>query len=122
MGLSGPFIGRMYDKIGPRPLTVTGSALMVLCLWQFAMMNASTPIWYVTVIQTVLNFSLALLFTPAFTNGLNPLPPQLYSHGSAFWARSSRWPARPEPRCSWRCSRRGPPCTVICWTARGSRS
>ncbi|MGO4455144.1 MDR family MFS transporter [Arthrobacter sp. RAF14] len=84
MGLSGPFIGRMYDKIGPRPLTVTGSVLMVLCLWQFAMMNASTPIWYVTVIQTVLNFSLALLFTPAFTNGLNPLPPQLYSHGSAI--------------------------------------
>ena len=67
MGLSGPFIGRMYDKIGPRPLTVTGSALMVLCLWQFAMMNAR-----------------ALLFTPAFTNGLNPLPPQLYSHGSAI--------------------------------------
>ena len=25
-----------------------------------------------------------LLFTPAFTTGLNPLPPHLYSHGSAI--------------------------------------
>ena len=29
-------------------------------------------------------FGLALLFTPAFTTGLNPLPPHLYSHGSAL--------------------------------------
>ncbi|MGD4318152.1 hypothetical protein QT621_27110, partial [Xanthomonas citri pv. citri] len=27
---------------------------------------------------------LALIFTPAFTSGLNPLPPHLYSHGSAM--------------------------------------
>ena len=27
---------------------------------------------------------LACLFTPAFTAGLNPLPPYLYSHGSAI--------------------------------------
>jgi DHA2 family lincomycin resistance protein-like MFS transporter len=27
---------------------------------------------------------LALLFTPVFTSALSPLPPQLYSHGSAI--------------------------------------
>ena len=31
-----------------------------------------------------LSLGLALLFTPAFTTGLNPLPPHLYSHGSAI--------------------------------------
>lgn len=31
MGLSGPLIGRLFDKIGPLPLTVSGSVLMVLC-------------------------------------------------------------------------------------------
>jgi DHA2 family lincomycin resistance protein-like MFS transporter len=30
-----------------------------------------------------LSLGLACLFTPAFTSALNPLPPHLYSHGSA---------------------------------------
>ena len=29
MGLLGPFIGRLFDKVGPLPLTVTGSSLLV---------------------------------------------------------------------------------------------
>jgi DHA2 family lincomycin resistance protein-like MFS transporter len=32
----------------------------------------------------LLMLGLACLFTPAFTAGLNPLPPYLYSHGSAI--------------------------------------
>ena len=31
----------------------------------------------------MLSTGLAFLFTPAFTTALNPLPPALYSHGSA---------------------------------------
>ena len=33
-----------------------------------------------------MSIGLACLFTPAFTTGLNPLPPYLYSHGSAILA------------------------------------
>lgn len=84
MGLSGPLVGKLFDKVGPRPLTITGSVLMVLMLWQYSMLTANTPLWWIVVVQTVLNVALALLFTPAFTNGLNPLPPHLYSHGSAI--------------------------------------
>jgi MFS transporter, DHA2 family, lincomycin resistance protein len=32
----------------------------------------------------LLMLGLACLFTPSFTAGLNPLPPYLYSHGSAI--------------------------------------
>lgn len=84
MGLLGPVIGKIFDKVGPLPLTVTGSALMVLTLWQFAMLNESSQLWWVVTLHVVLSFGLALLFTPAFTTGLNPLPPHLYSHGSAI--------------------------------------
>jgi len=84
MGLSGPLIGRLFDKIGPLPLTVSGSVLMVLCLWQYSQLDAHTAVWWITAVQTALNLGLALLFTPAFTTGLNPLPPALYSHGSAI--------------------------------------
>lgn len=84
MGLLGPFIGRLFDKVGPLPLTVTGSVLMVLSLWQFSGLDAQTPVAWIIALHVTLSLGLALLFTPAFTTGLNPLPPHLYSHGSAI--------------------------------------
>ncbi|MCO4275317.1 DHA2 family efflux MFS transporter permease subunit [Pseudarthrobacter sp. HLT3-5] len=90
MGLRGPFIGRLFDKVGPLPLTVTGSVLMVLALWQFSMLDAGTPVWWIVTLHVGLSFGLALLFTPAFTTGLNPLPPHLYSHGSAIMSTAQQ--------------------------------
>ncbi|MDE8668540.1 DHA2 family efflux MFS transporter permease subunit [Pseudarthrobacter sp. H3Y2-7] len=90
MGLLGPFIGRLFDKVGPLPLTVTGSVLMVVTLWQFSMLDAGTEVWWIVTLHVVLSFGLALLFTPAFTTGLNPLPPHLYSHGSAIMSTSQQ--------------------------------
>lgn len=84
MGLLGPFIGRLFDKVGPLPLTVTGSSLLVLSLFQFSLLDAQTPVGWIIALHVGLSLGLALLFTPAFTTGLNPLPPHLYSHGSAI--------------------------------------
>jgi DHA2 family lincomycin resistance protein-like MFS transporter len=90
MGLLGPVIGRIFDKVGPLPLTVSGSVLMVLSLWQFSMLDAGTPVWWIVTVHVGLSFGLALMFTPAFTTGLNPLPPHLYSHGSAIMSTSQQ--------------------------------
>lgn len=84
MGLLGPFIGRLFDKVGPLPLTVTGSALLVVALFQFSLLDAGTPVGWIIALHVGLSLGLALIFTPAFTTGLNPLPPHLYSHGSAI--------------------------------------
>jgi DHA2 family lincomycin resistance protein-like MFS transporter len=84
MGLLGPFIGRIFDRVGPLPLTLTGSVLMVLALFQFSLLDAETPVGWIIALHVGLSLGLALLFTPAFTTGLNPLPPHLYSHGSAI--------------------------------------
>ena len=90
MGLLGPVIGRIFDKVGPLPLTLSGSVLMVLALWQFSMLDAGTPVWWIVTLHVGLSFGLAFLFTPAFTTGLNPLPPHLYSHGSAIMSTSQQ--------------------------------
>jgi DHA2 family lincomycin resistance protein-like MFS transporter len=90
MGLLGPVIGRIFDKVGPLPLTVTGSVLMVLSLWQFSRLDAGTAVWWIVTLHVGLSFGLALLFTPAFTTGLNPLPPHLYSHGSAIMSTTQQ--------------------------------
>ncbi len=44
MGLAGPFIGRLYDRVGPRPLILPGSILVSLVLWGMAMFTEFTPV------------------------------------------------------------------------------
>ncbi len=46
--------------------------------------DAETSIWFLLGLHLVLSIGLACIFTPAFTTALNPLPSQLYSHGSAI--------------------------------------
>ncbi|MGN6403962.1 DHA2 family efflux MFS transporter permease subunit [Sinomonas sp.] len=84
MGLLAPTVGKWFDRVGPVPLTLTGTALMTAVLFVLAFLTADTPIWLVLALHVALSLGLALLFTPAFTSGLNPLPPHLYSHGSAI--------------------------------------
>ena len=83
MGLAGPTVGRIIDRHEPRVLTIPGAALLTFTLWQFSNADASTPISMLIGLHMLLMLGLACLFTPSFTAGLNPLPPYLYSHGSA---------------------------------------
>jgi MFS transporter, DHA2 family, lincomycin resistance protein len=85
MGLAGPTAGRIFDRFGPRVLAVPGALLLTFTLWQFSTVDATTPIWMLVGLHMLLMLGLACLFTPAFTAGLNPLPPYLYSHGSAIF-------------------------------------
>lgn len=84
MGLLGPVVGRLFDRFGPRGLSVLGSVLLVLTLWGLSTVDAGTPIGLLVGYHLVLSLGLACLFTPAFTTALNPLPRSLYSHGSAI--------------------------------------
>ena len=83
MGLLGPVVGRAFDRIGPRPLVISGSIIVSSALWGMTLLTANAEIWMVLVAYTTLTLGLALLFTPLFTAGLGDIPPKLYSHGSA---------------------------------------
>jgi len=72
------------DRHGPQALTVPGAALLTFTMWRFSTGDPSTPIWLLISLNMGLMLGLACLFTPAFTAGLNPLSPYLYSHGSAI--------------------------------------
>lgn len=84
MGLLGPVVGRLFDAWGPRPLALPGAALLTLVMFGFSRLEADTPVWWIVTLQIAMSVGLALIYTPAFTSGLNPLPPHLYSHGSAM--------------------------------------
>ena len=83
MGLMGPFIGRLYDKFGPRPLVPPGAVMVTLGVLGLAFIGLNTPLWWIVTAHIVLEIGLGLLFTPLFTWGLGDLPQKLYPDGSA---------------------------------------
>ena len=84
MGLLGPIVGRLFDRFGPRVLTVPGACGLVLCTLGFSRAEVDTPVILLLGLHVLFSAGLAFLLTPSFTTGLNPLPPSLYSHGSAI--------------------------------------
>lgn len=83
-GLLGPVVGRLYDRVGPRWLTVPGSLAALAALVLFAQVSVATPWWFLLIAHLCLSLGLAFMFTPLFTISLGALPPHLYGHGSAM--------------------------------------
>ncbi len=84
MGLLGPSVGRVFDRLGGRVLVVPGSVGIVVALAGLTQVGAATPYALVLGIHVLLSISLAAVFTPVFTLGLGALPAHLYSHGSSM--------------------------------------
>jgi DHA2 family lincomycin resistance protein-like MFS transporter len=83
MGLLGPVVGRLYDRVGPRPLVVPATMVVSAVLWAMTLLGPSTPVPYIITGHIVFCLGLAFLFTPLFTSSLGSIKPELYSHGSA---------------------------------------
>ena len=83
MGILAPFVGRIYDRFGPRVLLIPGSIIVSAAFWGMTLFTATTPWGWVLAAHVTMSLGLALLFTPLFTAGLASLTPKLYSHGSA---------------------------------------
>lgn len=84
MGLLGPVVGRLYDRVGPRWLMLPGSLAVVGAFVLFAQVTVAMPWWQLLVAHLCLSLGLAFMFTPLFTVSLGSLPPHLYGHGSAM--------------------------------------
>ena len=84
MGLLGPFVGRLYDRIGAKPLLVPGIIIVSAVLWAGTLLAPETPWQAVLVVYTIMCVGFALLFGPLFTLSLGSIQPQFYSHGSAI--------------------------------------
>ncbi|QAY63979.1 DHA2 family efflux MFS transporter permease subunit [Xylanimonas allomyrinae] len=83
MGLLGPVVGTLYDRVGPRPLVAPGAALVAAAFAALTTISPTTAWGFVLAAHMLLSLGLALVFTPLFTSALGSLPPRLYSHGSA---------------------------------------
>ena len=86
MGLLAPWVGKLFDKVGARPLLLPGGLLLSAVLFGYTTLDSDTPLVLIVGLHLLMSIALAFIFTPAFTAGLNPLPHSLHSHGSALLA------------------------------------
>ena len=79
-------VGRLYDRVGARPLVIPGAVGMTLALGLFAALGADAPLVAVIGVHVLMMGSLGLMMTPLMTDALGALTDELYSHGSALLA------------------------------------
>ncbi|HFK1808736.1 TPA: MDR family MFS transporter [Bacillus cereus] len=78
-----PITGKMYDKYGAKPLFITGLVFIIISMWGVIDLTESTTYMYVMVRTILLRIGLSFISMPLNTAGLNALPRELGSHGSA---------------------------------------
>ncbi|MGO8692694.1 MAG: DHA2 family efflux MFS transporter permease subunit [Rectinemataceae bacterium] len=83
-GLMMPITGKLYDKIGPRPLAVFGVFLLTVLTFQFHNLNIMTATATVVVWVTLRGLVMAFANMPAQTAALADVPTELVGRASAI--------------------------------------
>ncbi|AVR00959.1 MFS transporter [Oceanobacillus iheyensis] len=81
--LLSPVTGKLYDRIGAKPLFIIGLLFMIPSMWAVTDLTASTSFMYLMIRTIILRIGLSFITMPLNTSALNALPKQLGSHGSA---------------------------------------
>ncbi|WP_017555988.1 MDR family MFS transporter [Nocardiopsis baichengensis] len=84
MGLVGAVIGRVFDRVGPRPLVTPGAVAVSAALWGMTALDQDATPALIIGVHLVLNVGLGFMLTPLLTSALGSLPAHLYTHGSAI--------------------------------------
>lgn len=83
-GVLSPFVGRFYDRHGPRGLVIFGMVLVAASLFALSTVDENSNVWFIVGVHLVFSIGLALLFTPLMTVALASVPNNMYGHGSAI--------------------------------------
>ncbi|MDM9649265.1 DHA2 family efflux MFS transporter permease subunit [Rhizobium sp. S163] len=77
-------VGRVYDRLGARPLMVTGAIFDGAGLWFLASLAPGTPVWLLLATYMFIIVGQAFLWTPTYAASLGALDKHLLPHGSAI--------------------------------------
>ncbi|MGG3642860.1 DHA2 family efflux MFS transporter permease subunit [Bacillus gobiensis] len=79
-----PISGILFDKYGPRPLTIAGLIITAVTTFDYTFLTVQTSYTHIMVIYMIRAFGISLLMMPVMTAGMNQLPKELNSHGTAM--------------------------------------
>jgi EmrB/QacA subfamily drug resistance transporter len=83
-GIATPLAGRVYDKIGPRMLVLTGFTLLAINTWQLSQIQANTPISWLLFLLALRGAALGMTVQTTFATALASVPRPLLPRGSSL--------------------------------------
>ncbi|MEP7190731.1 MAG: MFS transporter, partial [Roseiflexaceae bacterium] len=83
-GVITPIAGRLYDRIGPRVLVVTGFLLLLINTWQLAQIEANTPIGWIMFLLALRGAALGFTIQTTFATALAAVPRPALARGSSL--------------------------------------
>ena len=78
--------GRIYDKVGPKPLAIPGSMIWAAAIWFLTTIDENTSLWLALGTYLVITGTQAMMWAPMTTSALGALPAKLYAHGTAAFS------------------------------------
>jgi EmrB/QacA subfamily drug resistance transporter len=79
-----PLAGRLFDKIGPRMLVVTGFTILCVNTWQLSQIRSDTPIAYIVFLLALRGLAVGLTLQTTFTTSLSSIPLSMLPRGSSL--------------------------------------
>ena len=83
IGVMSPITGNAFDKFGPKDLARMGMFLLTAGTIPFLFLTKSTPVLDIVVLYMIRMFGISMVLMPVTTDGMNALPFDLMSHGTA---------------------------------------
>lgn len=80
-----PVGGILSDRIGARPVIIGGGAFLAVGAVSMAFVDADTPLWLLTLMQTVRGIGVSSIIGPFISWGMSRLPGPLMNDGSIFF-------------------------------------
>lgn len=82
--VASPILGRVYDAVGPRPLAIPATLLLVVSTVTLCFMGHGMPVWLLVVATGLYGLGMSGVFSALMTAGLSSLPARRHGDGTAI--------------------------------------
>lgn len=79
-----PIAGRIYDRVGPRPIVVVGFSVLAINTWQLSRLTGSTSIAWIVILMAMRGFALGNTVQSTFVTALGTVRRTNVARGSSL--------------------------------------
>jgi DHA2 family multidrug resistance protein len=83
-GIATTIAGRLYDRLGPRPLVAFGFSILLINTWQLSQLHADTPIEWIMFLLALRGLALGSTVQTTFVTALSVVPVNQIPRGSSL--------------------------------------